>query len=123
MRNECRIFVDIPERTTPPLISRRIWEVNIEMDLKWTGCEGADWIHMALDRTGGGILWTRQWTFEVHRRWRELVDWLSTIENRSNISTNRGHNECNKEDVLFTPHEQIIKEEGKMKRKRNKWAK
>jgi hypothetical protein len=34
MRNECRIFVDIPERTTPPLISRRIWEVNIEMDLK-----------------------------------------------------------------------------------------
>ena len=32
------------------------WEDNIKMDLQKVGCEGVDWIDLAQDRTGGGLL-------------------------------------------------------------------
>jgi hypothetical protein len=32
------------------------WEDNIRMYLRETEWEGVDWIHLALDRTSGGLL-------------------------------------------------------------------
>jgi hypothetical protein len=35
---------------------RRRWEDNIRMDLREVGCDVVDWMHLAQDRDGGGLL-------------------------------------------------------------------
>jgi hypothetical protein len=42
-------LVGNPEGKRPLRIPRRTWENNIKMDLRETGLEGVDWIHVAQD--------------------------------------------------------------------------
>jgi hypothetical protein len=46
MRNSYKILVGKPEGKRPLGTYRRRWEYNIKMDLKETGWEDADWIHV-----------------------------------------------------------------------------
>jgi len=41
------------------------------MDLRETGWEGIDWLRTGIS---GGLLWTWEWTFRFHKRWR--ISWL-----------------------------------------------
>jgi len=44
---------------------------NIRMYLREIQWKGVNWMHLAQDRdlgTCGGLLWTRYWTFEFHKR-------------------------------------------------------
>ena len=45
-----RVLVGKPEGMRPLGRQRRRWEDNIKMDLQEMGCEGMDWIKLALDR-------------------------------------------------------------------------
>jgi hypothetical protein len=38
------------QKERPPGRSMNIWEGNIKKDLKETGCDGVDWIHLAQDK-------------------------------------------------------------------------
>jgi hypothetical protein len=54
-QNAYKILVRKPNRTR---MLGRPWcreEDNIGMDLKETGCEDVDWIHLAQVRTSGGL--------------------------------------------------------------------
>jgi hypothetical protein len=51
-----KILEDKPEGKRPPRIARYIWKDNIKMDLKETGCESVNWIHLAWDRDQRGPL-------------------------------------------------------------------
>jgi hypothetical protein len=44
------ILVGRPEAKRSHRISRCRWEDNIKIDLKKTGCENMNWIHLAHDR-------------------------------------------------------------------------
>jgi hypothetical protein len=46
MINSYKIFVGKPEGKKPRERTRRSWEDNIRMDLKETGWEGVEWIHL-----------------------------------------------------------------------------
>jgi hypothetical protein len=35
------------------------WKNNIKMDIRELGCRGIDWIDLAQDKTGGGLLCIR----------------------------------------------------------------
>jgi hypothetical protein len=50
MRNAYKILVGKPERKRILGRPKHRWEDNIRMDLKKTGREGVDWIHLAQDR-------------------------------------------------------------------------
>jgi hypothetical protein len=50
MKNAYKILVGKPEGKRPLGRHRRRWEDNIRMDVKETGWEGVDWIHLAKDR-------------------------------------------------------------------------
>jgi len=50
MRNAHRILIRKPEGKGPLGRPRLRWEVNIEMELKETGYEDVDWIHLGEDR-------------------------------------------------------------------------
>jgi hypothetical protein len=50
MRHSYKMFVENPERNRPLGRRRRRWEDNIRMDLRETGCEVVEWIHLAEDR-------------------------------------------------------------------------
>jgi hypothetical protein len=54
----CKILVGKPDGERPTVRPRRRWEGNIKMDLKETGFEDVDWVHLAEDRD----------------RWRALVN-------------------------------------------------
>jgi hypothetical protein len=54
-RNSCRIFVGKPEGKRPLGRPRRRWE-NIKMNLREIGWGSMDWIHLAQDKTSGGLL-------------------------------------------------------------------
>jgi hypothetical protein len=45
-----RILVGRPEGKRPLGRPRRRWEVNIKMDLRETGIDGANWIQLAQER-------------------------------------------------------------------------
>jgi hypothetical protein len=45
-----------PEGKRPLGRPRRRWENGIRMDLRETGCGSVDWIQLAQDGTGGGLL-------------------------------------------------------------------
>jgi hypothetical protein len=46
-RNANRVLVGTPEDKRPSERPRHIWEHNIKMDLKETGEEGVEWVHLA----------------------------------------------------------------------------
>jgi hypothetical protein len=50
MRNKYNILVGKPEEKRPLGRSKHRWEDNITMNLRETGWEDADWIHLAQDR-------------------------------------------------------------------------
>jgi len=50
MRNAYKILVGIPEGKRLLGRPKRRWENNIRTDLRETGWEGVDWIHLAQDR-------------------------------------------------------------------------
>jgi hypothetical protein len=56
MRNAQKMLIGNLKGRDPLGRPRRGWEDNIKMDLKVTGCEGVDWIYLAWDRGGGGLL-------------------------------------------------------------------
>jgi hypothetical protein len=47
MRNAYKILVEIPKGTRSLGRCRLRWQDNIRMDLRETGWEGVDWIHLA----------------------------------------------------------------------------
>ena len=47
-RGVCRFLVGKPEEKRPLGRPRRRWENNIKMDLQEVGCEGVDWIKLAV---------------------------------------------------------------------------
>jgi hypothetical protein len=49
IRNAYKILVGIPEGKRLFRRSRSRWEDDIRMDVRETGCEGVDWIHLAQD--------------------------------------------------------------------------
>ena len=59
-RGMCRVLAGKPEGKRPLGRSRRGWEDNIKTDLQEVGCGGMDWIILAQDRAGGGLLCMRQ---------------------------------------------------------------
>jgi hypothetical protein len=50
MRNAYSILIGKPEGMRSLGRTRLIWEFNVRMDLKGTGSECVDWIHLAQDR-------------------------------------------------------------------------
>jgi hypothetical protein len=56
MKNAYTILIGKPVGKRPLGRPRRRWEDISKMDLRETGMEGVDWIHVALDRDRGGIL-------------------------------------------------------------------
>jgi hypothetical protein len=53
------ILVKKPEGKRPLRRPRRRWEDNIRMYLREIGWEVVDWIHVALDKSSGGLSQTR----------------------------------------------------------------
>jgi hypothetical protein len=49
-RGVYRVLVGRPEGKRPLRRHRHRWEDNIKMDLRETGIDGANWIHLAQDR-------------------------------------------------------------------------
>jgi hypothetical protein len=49
-RNVYRVLVGKPEGKRPLGRPRHRWEDEIKMDLRETGWEGVEWIHLAQDR-------------------------------------------------------------------------
>jgi hypothetical protein len=58
-RGVYEVLVGKPEGKRPLGRSRRRWEDNIKTDLQEVGCEGKDWIVLAQEGTGGGLLCVR----------------------------------------------------------------
>jgi len=55
-RGVYRVLVGIPERKGPLGRPRHRWDDNIKINLQDVGWVGMDWIDLAQDRTGGGLL-------------------------------------------------------------------
>jgi hypothetical protein len=51
-----RVLVGRPERERPLVIPKRMWEDNINMDLRESGIDGANWIQLA-------HYWVQWWAF------------------------------------------------------------
>jgi len=49
MRNVDKILVGKPEGKRPHRRSGHRWEDNIRMNIRETGCDAVDWIHLAQD--------------------------------------------------------------------------
>jgi hypothetical protein len=49
MKNVYKILVGEPEGKRPLVRLRRRWEDNIRMDLRESGWEDVDWMHLAQD--------------------------------------------------------------------------
>jgi hypothetical protein len=56
MRNTYKSLVGNTEGKRPLRRPTRRWENNIKSDLREIGLEDVDWIHLARDGTGGGLL-------------------------------------------------------------------
>jgi hypothetical protein len=56
VRGAYNILVGRLERRRPLGRPRRRWEDNIKMDLREIGFGDVDWIHLAQNRAGGGLL-------------------------------------------------------------------
>jgi hypothetical protein len=55
-RKVYKVLVVKPEGKRPLVRPRRRWEDGIRMDLGEIGLGGVDWIRLAQDRDGGGLL-------------------------------------------------------------------
>jgi hypothetical protein len=55
-RNVYRVLMGKPEGKTPLGRPRCRWKDRIRMDLRETGWGSVDWVQLAQDRTGGGLL-------------------------------------------------------------------
>jgi hypothetical protein len=55
-RGAYRVLVGRPEGKRPLGRPRRMWEVNIKMDLREIGIVGANWVRLAQGRVSGGLL-------------------------------------------------------------------
>jgi hypothetical protein len=55
-RNVYKVLMGKPEGKRPLGRPRRRWEDGIKMDLREIGRGSVDWIQLAQDRTGGGLL-------------------------------------------------------------------
>jgi hypothetical protein len=64
MRNTCNILLRRPEEKRPFARPMLRWKDNIRINLKGTGCEGVDWIHLAQDRS----------------QWRALVNTVMVVQ-------------------------------------------
>jgi len=51
LRNAHKILIRKSEQERPFRGPKCRWEGNIKIDLKGTGCEYVDWIHLAQDRS------------------------------------------------------------------------
>jgi hypothetical protein len=54
-----------PTLVTIGVLTRRIWEDNVRMDLREIGLEGVDWMHLAQDRDQWWILVNTVMKFRV----------------------------------------------------------
>jgi hypothetical protein len=54
-----RILVGRPGGERPLGRPRHRWEDNMKMDVREIGIDGANWIQLAQDRSGGGLLLAR----------------------------------------------------------------
>jgi hypothetical protein len=63
-RNAYGILVGKPKGKRPLGRHRNRWEDNIQMDLRGTGWDGVDWIHLAQDRD----------------QWRALVNMVMNLQ-------------------------------------------
>jgi len=63
----------------PPSPQNKIpgYATDIKIDLQEVGCVCMDWIDLAQDRAGGGLLWLRYWTFGFHKM--RITSWLRTL--------------------------------------------
>jgi hypothetical protein len=64
IRNSYNILVEKPEQKSPLRRPRCRWEDNARMDLRGTGWEGLDWMHLAQDRD----------------KWQALVDMVKYLQ-------------------------------------------
>jgi hypothetical protein len=55
-RKVYKVLVGKPEGKRPLGRPRRRWGDGVRMDLREIGFGGVDWIRLAQDRTGGGLL-------------------------------------------------------------------
>jgi len=55
-RNACTTLIRKPEGQRPLGKPSRRCEDTIRMDLRKIGSEGVEWVHLAQDRTSGGLL-------------------------------------------------------------------
>jgi len=67
-RSVYRVLVGKPEGKRPLGRPTRKWEDNIRMDLQEVGCDGMEWIDLALDRD----------------RWRALVTAVMNLRDPNN---------------------------------------
>jgi hypothetical protein len=56
VRGAYNILVGRPDGRRPLGRPRRRWEDNIKMDIREIGVGDVDWINLAQDRDGGGLL-------------------------------------------------------------------
>jgi hypothetical protein len=55
-RKVYKVLVEKPKGNSPPRRPRCTWKDEIKMDLRKTGWEGVEWIHMAQDRNQQWVL-------------------------------------------------------------------
>jgi hypothetical protein len=68
-RGVYRVLVGKPKGKRPLERPRHRWEDNIKMDLQELGCEGIEWIDMALDRDRWQALVNAVMNFGFHKMW------------------------------------------------------
>jgi len=77
-RRVYRVLVEKPEGKRPLGRSRYRWEDNIKMDHQEVGCEGMDWIELALDRVRWRALVNAVMNLRVPYKCAEFFDYLRT---------------------------------------------
>jgi hypothetical protein len=59
MENERKVYKSLVEKSEGMRLlgrPRRRWEDGIKINLRETGCGSVEWIQLARDRAGGGLL-------------------------------------------------------------------
>jgi hypothetical protein len=57
--------------------SRSRWKGNIKMNLRETGCENVDWIHLAENKDRWQALVNRELNLSDSVKWWKFLEWLS----------------------------------------------
>jgi hypothetical protein len=61
--NAYKMLVGKPEEKIPRRRPRYLWEINIRMDLRKSGWERVNWMHLAQDRVQWGALVNKEMSF------------------------------------------------------------